>query len=187
MSFFALLITVIGFGCVPVAHANTLSPTTIKSMVEKYFKDAPDMVSIAQCESGFRQFDSDGTVLRGGYGDEMIGVYQIDETVHRDTALSMGYDIDSFLGNILYARYLYVQDGVNPWIGCVGHAPEAVAATTPTPSPEPVTPETSAPAPNLSPTTAVAYIYDDAEERIRRASYADMLALLLEKRRQGLL
>ncbi len=161
-------LTLISASAVPTrAYATTLSPTTIKNMVEKYFNDAPDMVAVAQCESGFRQFDDDGNVLRGGYGDEMVGVYQIDETVHRDTALSMGYDIDSFLGNLLYARYLYSQDGVNPWIGCVGHAPDTTAVVTQT--------------------NAVTYSTDDAEERIRRASYDDMLKLLLEKRKQGLL
>ncbi len=172
LSLFALLIVIIGFGAAPTAQASTLSPTTIESMVEKYFKDAPDMVTVAKCESNFRQFDEDGNVLRGGYGDEMIGVFQIDETVHRDTALSMGYDIDTFLGNLLYTRHLYSQEGVNPWIGCIGHAPETVAVAT-TPTVEPQHEET------------VAFV--DPETRIRNASYADMLKLLLEKRKQGLL
>jgi hypothetical protein len=130
------------------------------------------MVTVAQCESNFRQFDDAGTVLRGGYADEMIGVFQIDEIVHRDTALSMVYDIDTFLGNLLYTRYLYSQEGVNPWIGCVGHAPETVAVAA-TPAAESQHEET------------VAFV--DPETRIRNASYADMLKLLLEKRKQGLL
>jgi hypothetical protein len=100
-------------------------------MVQSYFKDAPDMIEVAECESGFRQFDESGNVLRGGYNNDMIGVYQIDETVHRDAALAMGYDIYTFIGNILYTRYLYSQSGVNTWIGCIGNnLPTTLTTTT---------------------------------------------------------
>jgi hypothetical protein len=76
------------------------------------------------------------------------------------------------LGNLLYTRYLYSQEGVNPWIGCVGHAPETPIVGS-TPDVEPQHEET------------IAFV--DPETRIRNASYADMLKLLLEKRKQGLL
>jgi hypothetical protein len=45
-----------------------LSSAVVEARVRQYFADSAVMVSIAKCESGFRQFNSDGTPLDGGSG-----------------------------------------------------------------------------------------------------------------------
>jgi hypothetical protein len=73
------------------------------------------MVAIADCESEFRQYDYDTTLLRGG-GGGMVGIFQISEAVHRSVAEAKGLDIGTIDGNIMYARYLYEEDGIYPWM-----------------------------------------------------------------------
>lgn len=87
----------------------------IKARVEAFFPDLPVMVAIADCESEFRQFDYDTTLLRGG-GGTVIGIFQINESIHQPVARSRGLDISTIDGNILYARYLYEEDGIYPWL-----------------------------------------------------------------------
>lgn len=132
--FFCLAVFVIG---VPAhaANASLFTPERNQRIIEQYFKDAPEMVAIAKCESGYRQFFADGSVLRGGIGSAMIGLYQLHETYHRAPAKSMGFDIDTVLGNIGYAKHLYRSEGVAPWLssaecwqGEVMEAATAVAA-----------------------------------------------------------
>ena len=53
----------------------------------------------------------------------MIGVFQINRSVHAKFALSLGDNISTLAGNMAYARYLYTQEGTDPWIsseGCWG-------------------------------------------------------------------
>lgn len=73
------------------------------------------MAEIARCESKFRQFDSDGLPLRGGWGGGMIGVFQIYESVHSKAAQSLGFDIATLEGNLGYAQHLYATQGTAPW------------------------------------------------------------------------
>lgn len=70
-------------------------------------------VRIAECESGMRQFNDDGTVLVSKTGD--VGVLQINIKAHLQTALQMGIDIDTLEGNIAYAKYLKEKNGLSPW------------------------------------------------------------------------
>jgi peptidoglycan hydrolase-like protein with peptidoglycan-binding domain len=89
------------------------------------------MISIASCESGFRQFEGNGSPLYGGTDNEMIGVFQLDEPIHYSTALALGFDITTLAGNMGYARYLYGEDGTDPWISsfpCWGAATSGGAA-----------------------------------------------------------
>lgn len=92
-----------------------LSSAAVEARVRQYFADSAVMVSIAKCESGFRQFNSDGTPLDGGSGG-MIGVFQIGRAVHDEYAKSIGLDINTLEGNLGYARYLYAKDGTDPWL-----------------------------------------------------------------------
>jgi hypothetical protein len=73
------------------------------------------MIAIASCESGFRQFDTDGNPLRGGDGD-VYGIFQISSSTHTAIAKSMGMDINTVAGNMAYANYLYSKEGTRPWI-----------------------------------------------------------------------
>ncbi len=96
------------------AHAS-LSPEVVARAVQAFFPHAPEMVAIARCESGLRQYDAMGTTLRGGWANKMIGLFQLHETYHRAAARALGYDIDTLLGNILYAKTLYASEGTTPW------------------------------------------------------------------------
>jgi len=87
----------------------------LESRVRAYFSDIPVMAAIAECESQFRQFDIGGQPLDGGAGG-MIGLYQINASVHADLAKSLGMDIDTVDGNLAYARKLYTEDGTDPWL-----------------------------------------------------------------------
>lgn len=102
-----------------VAHAQTFTPQQIERVAEMYFKDAPVMVDIARCESGMRHYTDAGNVLRGGTGGAMIGLFQLSEQYHRAPALALGLNIDSLVGNLLYAKHLYQREGTTPWQSCV--------------------------------------------------------------------
>lgn len=86
----------------------------IATRVRTYFADIPVMIAIAQCESAFRQYNSNGSVLRGGNGS-VVGVYQISE-LHLSKARALGMDIYSVDGNLAFARWLYQKDGIDPWM-----------------------------------------------------------------------
>src|SRR4051812_34005609 len=90
----------------------------IETTVQAYFANAPEMIVIAKCESGFRQYDNSGSPLRGG-GGRYIGIFQISEG-HAATAQSLGLDMYTTDGNIAYAKYLYDKQGTAPWSGCIG-------------------------------------------------------------------
>lgn len=87
----------------------------VKEAVRTYFADAPVMSAIASCESEFRQFNVDGSVLHGGYKHTMIGIFQI-APLHLPEAKAHGFDFNTVAGNIAYAKYLYDRQGTRPWL-----------------------------------------------------------------------
>lgn len=101
-----------------VSHAEAAGlhdKTAVIEAVQKEFEDVPAMVEIARCESKFRQFTDSGNVFYGGYGNQMIGIFQFYESVHSGTASRLGHDLGTIEGNIAYARYLYEMEGLSPW------------------------------------------------------------------------
>lgn len=104
----------------------------IAQAVRTKFADAPVMEHVARCESEFRQFSDSGDPLRGGYGGNMVGVFQIYDAVHRIDAEALGFDIDTLDGNLSYARHLYDYQGTNPWLSsysCWGDSASSVENT----------------------------------------------------------
>ena len=93
------------------AGANTGVETAVRS----YFAETPVMSAIASCESEFHQFNTDGSVLHGGYKHRMIGIFQI-APLHLPTAKAHGFDVNTVAGNIAYAKYLYEREGTRPWL-----------------------------------------------------------------------
>ena len=83
--------------------------------VREYFKDIPVMVSIAKCESHFRQTLADGSVLRGEKDPADTGVMQINTRYHQKRALELGLDLHLLEDNMAYARTLYQKQGTKPW------------------------------------------------------------------------
>lgn len=86
----------------------------IRDHVQDVFGNNHIMVDVARCESGFRQFYSGGGVLINAESDA-VGVFQLLDGWHADTAADMGMDIYTVEGNVEYAKELYEVDGLKPW------------------------------------------------------------------------
>lgn len=74
------------------------------------------MREIARCESGMRQFNPDGSVLRGVVNSKDVGMFQINEFYHLADAKRLGYNIYTLEGNIGYAKHLVRTQGYRPWV-----------------------------------------------------------------------
>lgn len=75
------------------------------------------LMAVAECESGQKQWNEDtGVVLQGKVDPRDRGFLQINRRWHLAAATAMGYDLDTASGNILYARWLYDQQGLKPWV-----------------------------------------------------------------------
>ena len=104
------------------AEAQIAPQTKVSSLSEVIHQEADKnainadlALEIANCESGVRQFNSDGSVLQGKLHPPDTGVFQINKKVHLETAQKLGYDLDTSLGNIGYAMYLLKNEGTKPW------------------------------------------------------------------------
>ena len=109
------------FGAMPQSQS-------VEGYVREYFADIPVMIAVAQCESRFRQYDKDGSVLRGEVIHEDVGVMQVNETYHKAVADKLGLNLHTMQGNVAYARYLYEKEGTAPWSAskkCWNKKPEA--------------------------------------------------------------
>lgn len=99
-----------------IEEMPSLNPITLEDHVREYFKDTPILAEIAFCESRFRHYDSKGRVIRGEINSDDVGVMQINEYYHKDTASKLGLDIESLDGNMAYAKWLYSMYGDSPWV-----------------------------------------------------------------------
>ncbi len=70
---------------------------------------------IAKCESGGRQFDDKGRVIRGIVNPNDVGKYQINLDSWFKKAQELGYDLFTEEGNTKMALYLYSKNGTNDW------------------------------------------------------------------------
>jgi hypothetical protein len=70
---------------------------------------------ICKAESGSRQFNKNGSVLRGKENPSDIGYCQISEVIWNDTARKLGYDIYTEQGNKDMAVWLLEHYGSEPW------------------------------------------------------------------------
>ncbi len=94
---------------------NSQKNRSVKEIVTEEFSDIPVMIDVASCESEFRQFDSDGSLLRGISNPLDVGVFQINEKYHLKDSRKLGMDIYTLEGNMKYARHLYKTQGTRPW------------------------------------------------------------------------
>jgi hypothetical protein len=99
----------------PAAPQAMPQAQTVQQYVATYFADEPVMIAIAYCESRNRQYDTDGSIFRGIVNNKDVGVMQINEHYHSDTAAKLGLDLFTLQGNTAYARYLYETQGAAPW------------------------------------------------------------------------
>lgn len=102
-----------------VAIVETVTPEapvkSIQEMITETFGPDSIMHSVADCESRFRQFNEDGSILRGYYNPKDVGVFQVNEYWHLETSKRLGMDIYTVEGNIAYAKHLYDLNGTRDW------------------------------------------------------------------------
>jgi soluble lytic murein transglycosylase-like protein len=87
----------------------------IQSYLHEQYFDTPILIEIARCESEFRQFDKNGNIVRGRVNADDVGVMQINEFYHADTARKMGLNLKTAEGNVAFGKYLYAKYGTSPW------------------------------------------------------------------------
>jgi hypothetical protein len=97
------------------SSSNSKEQKEMEAYLRKEYADTPILVEVARCESEFRQFNKDGSVVRGIVNNRDVGVMQINEKYHADTADKMNIDIHTTEGNVAYAKYLYSKYGTSPW------------------------------------------------------------------------
>lgn len=81
-------------------------------------------VAISRCESELRQFNKDGSLLRGRQNPDDVGLFQINEYYHLSDSKKLGFDVHTPKGNIDYAMYIIKRDGIRHWTyskPCWGH------------------------------------------------------------------
>lgn len=93
----------------------TTDRKTIEKYLREHYSDTPILIDIARCESTFSHYDKDGKIIRGRVNSADVGVMQINERYHLETAEKLGLDIHTVEGNVEYAKYLYKKYGAEPW------------------------------------------------------------------------
>lgn len=106
-----------------VAHAETIPASfpvalTIPQLIDNAAADAgvssTTARAIAWCESNYKQWHTDGTIVRGPDGYD-VGIFQIRETDHAAAAKAEGMDIYGIDGNLRFGMQLLKEDGTAPW------------------------------------------------------------------------
>ena len=98
------------------APTTLLKETTPKELVEFVFKeDAQRMIKVFTCESGLRQFDKSGNVIKSHTND--YGITQINEKTWDKKAKEMGLDYKgNIYENLLMAKHVYDISGESAWV-----------------------------------------------------------------------
>lgn len=121
-----LTVTAVNTVAVPEANYGTISvaesmeaivsdPASTEAVVRSYFHDIPIMAEVARCESTFRHYLEDGSVLKGRVDPRDTGVMQINKYYHGKTAKALDLNLENIHDNLEYARYLYEKQGLQPW------------------------------------------------------------------------
>ncbi|MCX6703497.1 MAG: hypothetical protein NTV02_02300 [Candidatus Zambryskibacteria bacterium] len=92
-----------------------------KEKAIKALKDYPVLFALACRESRFNQMDPKNPtkVLRGKENPDDTGIMQINRHIHKDLIKEKGVDIDTFEGNIAFAKFLYDDKGIDHWFPIV--------------------------------------------------------------------
>lgn len=83
----------------------------------------PELKRICSCESSWsgkaddepRQFNPDGTLRRGRWSPNDVGMCQINTEVHGEYAKHLRLDLAEEQGNIIFANILFTEQGSRPW------------------------------------------------------------------------
>ena len=93
----------------------TIDKETLEKYLREHYADTPILLEIARCESTLTHYDKNGALIRGRVDKADVGVMQINERYHLETANKLGIDIHTVEGNVAYAKYLYKKFGSSPW------------------------------------------------------------------------
>ena len=97
-------------------NTRFIESPTVEEYVREHFENYPVMAEVARCESRFRHFNKNGNIIRGEVNAEDVGVMQINEHYHSDTADKLGISLYTLEGNVDYATYLFEKQGTSPWL-----------------------------------------------------------------------
>ena len=86
------------------------TPETIERHVLEAFPDAPIMLKVMKCESGYK---TDAYNPTNGSGDR--GLFQVSTKYHGERVKRLGLDMTDPHDNIKFARLLYDEGGLQPW------------------------------------------------------------------------
>lgn len=90
-------------------------PEFIEEMAEESDVNPKLARRIAFCESSFRQFAADGSIVRGKRNTADVGLFQINEKYHFQKSRELGFDIYTVEGNVAYALWLIKNEGTKHW------------------------------------------------------------------------
>lgn len=113
-----VLVFAIGFFCAILQSIQVVYPNQVfaESEVRKTKTELPPILQrICKAESGNRQFNIKGDVLRNSKTPSDIGFCQIHETIWNDQARKMGLDIYTEEGNKQMAVWIFENYGTEPW------------------------------------------------------------------------
>ena len=101
---------------VNIAQAQVVDNPPLPIVVSPVQVEVPQvLLDISWCESRDRQFNPDGTVLKGVVNPKDIGRWQINEYWHLEEAKRLGIDIYTESGNRDFALLLYNRNGTRDW------------------------------------------------------------------------
>lgn len=76
----------------------------------------PVLERIAECESGGKQFEENGSVVTGRLNSKDKGKFQINEFYWGEKAKELGHDIYTLEGNTAMARWIFENHGTGAWV-----------------------------------------------------------------------
>jgi len=105
---------------VPHETGKILATSTDQTgFVREYLTDrlgkGHPLLAVASCEGKWRQWEEDGTPLKGDINPLDTGVFQVNLKYHGERAKELGIDLGSLQGNTDYALLLYKEQGLTPW------------------------------------------------------------------------
>src|SRR3990167_5804850 len=130
LAFFALILG-LGASNVPMVAKTPISSVIAKNSQQMPILEATGQINIPEiatsieipsildriafCESGSKQFNSDGSVVRGKTNYLDVGKLQINLFYHGTEAENMDMNLFTEEGNTAYALYLFNKNGFKDW------------------------------------------------------------------------
>lgn len=92
----------------------TKEQVIINKITEVFGENAPIMIKVARCESGIRQFDDKGQIIKNPVTPD-YGLFQINLPSHEKKLEELKLDYRELDDNIAYAKYLFDKNGLRDW------------------------------------------------------------------------